>query len=319
MSQISIIVPVYKTEKYLSICIESIINQTFQDWELILVDDGSPDNCGDICDEYANKDKRIKVLHKNNEGVGSARNAGLKMVSGEYVAFVDSDDFCDKEYLKNFETGIVNQMDLVIQGYMEYINGAKPGKMFNSRIYENNLVDALIDNELLTFGAPYCKLFKRSVIENNDIRFSTKYSYGEDTCFFFNYCKFINNIKLVSNVGYYYRCELSNSLSMKNHDFFDLIAFANESLSLLRQIDANNKLEIAYSSSYIKLHIRAIKNMFRLDYPKDKRIACIGSIKRNVIKQEKGFSTLKNLYYIMLFFPSFIVDYIFNINYKLNK
>ena len=89
---ISIIVPVYKVEQYLSRCIDSILNQTFQDFELILVDDGSPDNCGEICDKYALKDNRIKVIHKENGGLSDARNAGLEIATGEYISFVDSDD-----------------------------------------------------------------------------------------------------------------------------------------------------------------------------------------------------------------------------------
>ena len=92
-AKISIIVPVYKVEKYLSKCIESILAQTFQDFELILVDDGSPDLCGDICEEYALKDSRIKVLHKENGGLSDARNAGIELAQGEYLAFIDSDDY----------------------------------------------------------------------------------------------------------------------------------------------------------------------------------------------------------------------------------
>ncbi len=94
---ISVIMPIYKTEKHLRKSIDSIINQTYKDLEIILVDDGSPDNCGKICDEYANKDARVKVIHKENGGRSSARNAGLEAVTGEYFAFVDSDDWLDED------------------------------------------------------------------------------------------------------------------------------------------------------------------------------------------------------------------------------
>ena len=90
--EISIIVPIYNVEKQLSTCIESILNQTFMNFELILVDDGSPDKCGEICDEYEKKDKRIKVIHKKNGGLSDARNAGLNIATGKYIGFVDSDD-----------------------------------------------------------------------------------------------------------------------------------------------------------------------------------------------------------------------------------
>lgn len=97
MPELSIIVPVYKTEKYLPKCIDSILAQTFTDFELILIDDGSPDRCGEICDEYAAKDDRIIVIHQKNQGVSAARNAGLDIAKGEYIGFVDSDDWIEPE------------------------------------------------------------------------------------------------------------------------------------------------------------------------------------------------------------------------------
>ncbi len=99
--KISVIVPVYNVEKYLRRCIDSILSQTFSDFELLLIDDGSKDKSGDICDEYVAKDVRIKVFHKANAGVSSARNLGLDKAKGEFIFFVDSDDFLDKTHLEN--------------------------------------------------------------------------------------------------------------------------------------------------------------------------------------------------------------------------
>lgn len=107
MHTFSIIVPVYKVEKYLERCVESIINQTFEDFELILIDDGSPDRCGAICDEYAAEDERIKVIHQKNQGVSVARNAGLDVATGDYICFVDSDDWIELDCLKTvYDKGI---------------------------------------------------------------------------------------------------------------------------------------------------------------------------------------------------------------------
>lgn len=107
---ISIIVPVYNGDKYLSRCVDSILNQTFQDWELLLVDDGSTDKSGEICDEYAIKDKRIKAFHKKNGGVSSARNYGIKHIEGEWIMFCDADDelmaFCLKKLISFIQEGI---------------------------------------------------------------------------------------------------------------------------------------------------------------------------------------------------------------------
>ena len=97
MPQISVIVPVYNVQRYLRRCVDSILSQTFSNLEVILVDDGSPDRCGAICDEYAAADPRVKVIHKPNGGLSSARNAGIEAAAGEYLAFVDSDDWLDAD------------------------------------------------------------------------------------------------------------------------------------------------------------------------------------------------------------------------------
>ena len=111
---ISIIVPVYNAEQYLEKCVNSIINQTYTNLEIILVDDGSPDNCGAICDEYAKKDSRIKVIHKSNGGVSSARNRALECLTGEYVAFVDSDDYIHQDYINVLYNALSDGVDLSI-------------------------------------------------------------------------------------------------------------------------------------------------------------------------------------------------------------
>ena len=100
MPKISIVIPVYKVEKYIGVCIESVQNQTLKDIELILVDDGSPDKSGEICDQYASKDDRIKVIHKKNGGVGQARNDGLDLATGEWIIFCDSDDWLETNALE---------------------------------------------------------------------------------------------------------------------------------------------------------------------------------------------------------------------------
>ena len=97
MIKVSIIVPVYNVEKYIDRCMKSLMNQTLHEIEIILVDDGSPDSCPQMCDEYAKQDTRVKVIHKENAGLGYARNSGLEIATGEYVAFVDSDDYVDTQ------------------------------------------------------------------------------------------------------------------------------------------------------------------------------------------------------------------------------
>ena len=117
---LSVIVPVYKAEKYIHKCISSILNQTFKDLELILVDDGSPDNSGVICDEYATKDSRVKVFHQENGGVCVARNTGLDNATGEYVFFVDSDDYILTDTLETLYTDVLNHNADIAVGFILY-------------------------------------------------------------------------------------------------------------------------------------------------------------------------------------------------------
>ncbi len=126
MCEISIIVPVYKVEPYLRKCVDSILAQTFTDFEVILVDDGSPDNSGKICDEYASKDSRVRVIHKENGGLSSARNAGIDVARGKYLGFVDSDDYIEKDMYELLYDNIVKeQADLSICGIYDIYAGKK--------------------------------------------------------------------------------------------------------------------------------------------------------------------------------------------------
>lgn len=161
MAELSIIVPVYNVEKYLCKCVDSILNQTFQDFELILVDDGSPDNSGRICDEYAKKDSRIIVIHQKNGGLCSARNSGIKCASGNFIAFVDSDDYVAPNMYETLinvskETGA----DMVKCGYCEFVNDEITAKKAFSKI---KVIDNNDGQSLLPF---YLKSILCTVVWN---------------------------------------------------------------------------------------------------------------------------------------------------------
>ena len=170
MPKVSVIVPVYKVEPYLNKCIDSIIAQTFSDIEIILVDDGSPDRCGEICDEYAKIDPRIKVIHKQNEGPGIARNAGIDMASGDYITFVDSDDWIKPNMYQLLVDSIIsNEADIAICGYFYEFerNGTQVTEVIDQpRVF--NKIEAL---EYL-FNSDYCqnylvnKLYKATLFQN---------------------------------------------------------------------------------------------------------------------------------------------------------
>ena len=127
MSQlISVIVPIYNVEKYICKCVDSLINQTYKNLEIILVDDGSPDNCPQICDEYSEKDNRIKVVHKKNGGLSVARNAGMKMATGEYISFIDSDDYVSYDFIETLYNVAVKQNSEIVECDLLKFNEDKP-------------------------------------------------------------------------------------------------------------------------------------------------------------------------------------------------
>ena len=140
---ISVVVPIYNVEKYLNRCVDSILNQTFTDFELILVDDGSPDNCGKICDEYAEKDNRVRVIHKPNGGLSDARNAGiewaLKNSDSEWITFIDSDDWVHPNYLEFLlQAAEKNNTSVSICGFVRTENKSDfPKYSFESKVYSN--------------------------------------------------------------------------------------------------------------------------------------------------------------------------------------
>ena len=146
MPEISVIVPIYNVEKYLGPCIDSILAQTFKDFELILVDDGSPDRCGKICDEYERVDKRIRVIHQENSGLSAARNVGLDVMVGKYVTFIDSDDLVDKRFLEELYDNLQNdKAQISLCQFQEFENISEIKNSYGSQIkkHKNNQTEKL--------------------------------------------------------------------------------------------------------------------------------------------------------------------------------
>lgn len=146
---ISVIVPIYKVQNYICKCIESIINQTYSNIEIILVNDGSPDDCGEICDNYCKKDNRVKVIHKENGGLSDARNAGLDCAEGKYVLFIDGDDYIKPEMIEIMYTTIIRDIsDMVICNYELADEDGKIISKKRNKIYESDNKDIIIDEEI---------------------------------------------------------------------------------------------------------------------------------------------------------------------------
>lgn len=206
MPAVSVIVPVYKNEQYLHMCINSILTQTFADFELILIDDGSPDNCPHICDEYAQADPRVIVIHKANQGVSAARNDGIVASCGTYITFVDSDDYVAENYLAALIEGAKNNVDFVCATKTVIYKDCQISD--NGYFFKQDLtkkIEPVIYDKVSRYTSPWMKLFKREIIIEHNIWFNPTLHYGEDTAFVYEYLKHCTHITQIPDCVYFYR------------------------------------------------------------------------------------------------------------------
>lgn len=215
MHKVSIIVPVYKVEKYLRTCIDSIIGQTYKNIQLILVDDGSPDRCGAICDEYAEEDDRILSLHKSNGGVSSARNMGLQYVSGEFVTFCDSDDLYRADWIEKLVLAMQEASADMALGNFQKIS--EDGACLSASEHETGMIHMNLPEEKIR----YCfeklltdkhawevttRLFRTEIIRKNKLMFcGSCNNYAEDLGFALSYSVFADSVISIDSAGYLYR------------------------------------------------------------------------------------------------------------------
>lgn len=219
MIKLSVIIPVYNSEKKgLADCLDSLIRQSFKDFELILIDDGSNDGSLAICKEYEANDSRIRIISKDNSGVSDTRNIGLNIIHGEYITFIDSDDFIEQDYLKALISNAGNT-DLVICGIKQHFPDKE--KVYRTQVGLFKVDDAVAFHRLiksrLVFG-PCNKLFKASIIKKYHIHFPTDTDYGEDRIFCFNYLRHIHNFKIIDTVYYDYQMYGEDTLSGKRRE-----------------------------------------------------------------------------------------------------
>ncbi|WP_097033173.1 glycosyltransferase family 2 protein [Clostridium tertium] len=237
MHLISIIIPLYNASKYIEYCLKSIIEQTYKTIEIIVVDDGSTDNSIDITKEFLKFDARIKIIQKKNSGVSDSRNLGIDNAQGEWICFVDSDDYIEEDYVeKLYNYAVNNDVDIVYSG-IRVINGTEVTLKTNNcgtKILENdnikNVMRSLIDNctledsniDLQVLGYPFAKLLKKSIV--NDIRFEREISIREDALFNMDVLYNANRILFVEYVGYNYIIH-PNSAMEKFHSNYDKEVF----------------------------------------------------------------------------------------------
>ena len=251
--KVSIIVPIYNVERYLESCIESILSQTYENFELILVDDGSPDQCGIICDKYATQDSRIKVIHKENQGLGVARNTGLDYATGEFVCFVDSDDWLEPyaiEYWiraqRKYDADIVmcnyqkkNDNKEVLYRYeIRNKECCYRGKKIEQEIFWPMIGQESMVREDFTINmCVWTNLYRRELIESEQIRFLSEREYlSEDICFNLQYLLSCKIAVMIPESLYCYRYNPTSLTSRyKGDEYQKAVALYNKVQSWAKQ------------------------------------------------------------------------------------
>lgn len=297
---ISIIVPIYNTEKYLSDCLNSIISQTYQNIEIILIDDGSTDLSGEICDQYAKCDSRIRVFHDRNEGLVASRKKGVFYSRGEYIGFVDSDDSIENimyEELVNLLQDDVTDMVCCAaiavskKGNSDCLNIVKEQEYMGQDLYnlfKNMMFDTQKDAPGI-FQSAWSKLFKKSLIEKCIFDIDNRITYGEDAAIVYNCCLNAQKI-IVSNCKYYYYRIIENSMCRrKNIDIFEKVSMFFEYMLQVfsdypEELQLEKQLKL-YILSFIRLGIQnsfriECKNSYKISYNKlrkDRKIVLYGA------------------------------------------
>lgn len=294
---VSVIVPVYNTEKYLARCIDSICMQTYSNLEILLINDGSNDNSGMICDEYAKKDKRVRVIHRKNSGVSITRNIGIKEARGDYIAFVDSDDFIDRGMFD----ALVRRAnkccsDIVMCKY--YIKKSKEisevsmeyAEVYNGEMdVKNHLLYAYYTDYHNGLYSLWNKLIKKSIYSTYNIEFNASLKRGEDAWFIFQCLKHCKRVDFIPK-AYYYYCQNDNSIMHALYkDQYEKWVYVRK---LLLQENQRLKFNIDYSLFYKEFLYKVA--IYCRDLIKEKQINQVLNIMKDqfyivALNYEKGF------------------------------
>ncbi len=313
-SLISIIVPVYNAQDHLEECIKSLVEQSYENKEIILVDDGSKDFSGEICDRFAERYENIRVFHTENQGVAKARNLGIEKALGDYFVFVDSDDVLCEEFLEKTHFAMIeNGVDYVSCSFSRYENDAV-GSTVDYFFEDTALLTIaeylgrMADFQAGAFwGANWGKLFKASIIRDNNIRFEPQIQFAEDFRFNLEYLKYIKSIYHIHKPLYIYRIDTSGSLSKSKRDsnkFWDeYYELYLRYVSLYERhgvYDKNKEKLEKIKDNAAKLVLRNNLRQNNLDFFKAKKVLCY--IKKNPASANIKCVGLLKLYFLELRF-----------------
>lgn len=256
---VSVIVPVYKTEMYLPDCVESILRQSFGDFELLLIDDGSPDGSGAICDDYARQDTRVRAIHKDNGGVSSARNLGIEQAFGRYIVFIDSDDYVGPNYLRDMldaeaEATAGGKNVLVLSDYKPFSESGPEERSFPEEmtlgVFPGGMIPEQFREMVFEFRIfpPYCKLYRTDIIQSRGLRFDTVLKSAEDFDFNRRYLEYVDQIRYIPSGAYHYRVGYktyrpSNNGVLGPSEIKSVHIMANGIVSLAQKLDLLPQLD----------------------------------------------------------------------------
>ena len=293
MDLVSIIVPVYNTEAYLPDCLDSIVNQTYKDIEIILVDDGSTDNSGRICDEYAKQDNRIVVIHKENGGVSSARNRGIDISNGKFICFIDSDDTIDKLYVETLAVAINDdEVDLVLCNVRDiWINRISEKRKIKEYLSGDFFADYYKLINLLRF--PVLKLYKSQIIKKYNLKFYEDIVCAEDQIFNFEYYIHISKYVYIDKAYYNYYHRNNGSLStIKSRE-----AYSSEFRKLQIEREFLYKNNILKRSKLLNNHaIACIKRFITIENEEKTYLNYKKRIKQVILLMDFKEITIKNYF-----------------------
>lgn len=317
MPQISVIVPIYNCEIHLSQCIDSILSQTFTDFDLSLINDGSKDYSGTICDEYAAKDSRVRVFHKENGGVSSARNVGLNNAKGDYVMFVDSDDILPENAIELLINNL-SYADLIIGGYKDQNGNLFAIDYYKSLILQdefNKFLSKSIDTAFLR--APWAKLFKNEILQKKKLRFDENLVFGEDHVFNISYLMYCRSIYVIKDTCYIYYNIGNEYINKYKHHNDKILDFCDKITDKYKTLNKN------YQLSGSRIVYGFIFDILKINL--DEGVCSIKSFKKFILNSEvrKTLHDRQNLYIkcilILAYFPTCILKLYFLIIKKIKN
>lgn len=271
---ISIVIPIYNVEKYLRQCIDSIVTCSNKSWEVLLVDDGSTDKSPEICDEYGKRYDEIKVIHKKNEGVSSARNIGIQHAKGKYITFIDGDDFVKDDYFDNLYKAISKRTDICLFNYTRWIDEKThaSGKQISEEgVYNDLKVIYMQVAELeISVMSVWCQVYRLDIIKNNKIYFDENMKTCEDFYFFLSYLEYVETAYVSQGTSYCYRLNLDSVTSKRRLSHIDDYEVLYKKLSsLLISKNLYQEVRRSFQRKWIRWMIDIIYNLYSQGEEKD--------------------------------------------------